>query len=431
MRLRSSYAALGSMVVAVVVNGCAQQPQQQVLTPPIPPSASASISPPAPTSAAAATDTPPKVPGVLAKRELIDELRCSAEMFRVGARSLFACGQDVLVPEGAQLRRDATLSAGLGLDASEWGGRRIAFLAGEFPNAAWAETMEVSGGGNSNTLRFFRWQKDRWVATGKSAELGGAEGRVVFAWTVDGMGALAGRAFESTRFFAFSGKPATVPALTPAKQSKAAQESYRCRSVMIAPQHAVQLAPGDVMVLSGQMCAIPGSPNDDNRMGVERLRVGHKQGEVTALPLPADLPAGVIWNVDAAAALSSTEVLVAASGFDSPSGDQPTKHFSYLARFDGNAWHLESAPFQRVTGLWAVSGTFAAFDDKSTLWLRRGGGWLPVEWAPSVAPAPADDAWARAPITQIIEADGAWWLVQQCEPQPGATTSRVYRFTLP
>lgn len=428
--LRSRYGALAFVVVAVVVNGCAQPPPQLVAPATSPASATAS-SAPAPSAPAAANVAPPKAPSVLAKRELVDELRCEAEMFRVGARSLLACGEDILVLEGAQLRLDATLSAGLGLVVNDLGGRRIAYMAGEFPDAAWAETLEVSGGGNAHTLRFFRWRKDRWVATGKSAELGGAEERVAFAWTADGMGVLAAKAFESTRFFAFSGKPAIAPSLTSAKQSKAAQEQYPCRSVMIAPQHAVQLAPGDVMVLSGQMCAIPGSPNEDTRMGVERLRVGQKQGEVTALPMPSDLPAGVIWNVDGAAALSSNEVLVAARGFDSPSGDQPTKHFSYLARFDGNAWHLESAPFQRVTGLWALGGSFAAFDDKATLWLRRSSGWLPVEWAPSTTPAPAEDAWARAPITQIIEADGASWLVQQSEPERGVTVSRVYRLTLP
>ena len=195
---------------------------------------------------------------------------------------------------------------------------------------------------------------------------------------------------------------------------------------MIAPEHAVQLSPGDVMVFSGQMCAIAGSPNDDNRMGVERLRAGQQQGEVTALPLPSDLPAGVLWNVTAAAALGPSEVWVAANGFDSPTGNERTKHFGYLGRFDGSAWHVESAPFKNVNQLWAVGGTFAALDVEGQLWLRRGSTWDTVDWPP-----PSADAWSSSTITQIVQVEGAIWLLQQTEQKPQGFASRIYRVTLP
>lgn len=361
------------------------------------------------------------------KRQLVGERACAAEVFAVEGRTLVGCGQELLVLEAGQLRSEPALARGLKLNVNSLGGRQLVSVAGRWPDSLWAATGEVSGGGNSHQLNFFRFRKHHWAKVGASVELGGAEGRVIFPWTADGLGALAARAFEPTRVFTFSTKPAAVPRLAKAVQSPAEREQYRCENMLIYPETWARLGPGDVMVFSGQLCGVPETGEHERRLGVERLRVGQAAGEVTLLPVPDDAPANTHWTVVASAALSQTEVLVAASGTPlEPSPSTPARSFMQLVRWDGANWRTKPSPLQ-ITGLWALGDRFAATDEQGVLWLGHEAQWTAVDWA---ADEPSADAWSKGRITQLVADEGAWWLVRQEELPQGVFRSRLYRLDL-
>jgi hypothetical protein len=387
------------------------------------------------TAAARAPRAAPEAPPIHAparatvKRRLVAERLCAAEVFAVEARTFVACGKELLFLEAGQLRSEPALTRGLELNVNSLGGRQLASVAGRWPDALWAATGEASGGGNSGRLNFFRFRKDRWVKAGASVELGGAEGRAIFPWTVDGLGALAARPFGATRFITFSAKPVANPRLTNAVQSQAEREQYRCESALIYPETWARLAPGDVMIFSGQLCGVAENEEDERRLGLERLRVGQATGEVTLLPVPDHAPASTHWAVIASAALSPAQVLVAANGtLTEPSPSTRARSFVHLVRWDGASWQAEPSPLREITGLWALGDRFAATDEQGVLWLEHDAKWTAVDW---LTDEPTSDAWSKGRITQLLAADGAWWLVRQAEVPPGATTSRVYRLDVP
>jgi hypothetical protein len=210
-------------------------------------------------------------------------------------------------------------------------------------------------------------------------------------------------------------------------QSKGDRESYPCQHALIAPETAVELTPGDVMIFAGQLCGVPSAPNASEaqarHLGVERLRAGQKQGEISLLPLPPGLPPQVFWNVDAAAALSATDALVAASGTGG--------HF-YLARWDGQGFSQQVTPFKTLSGLWAQAGAYWATDAFGGAWLWRRGEWLPIEWRAPVAQDAAAGS-RREEVSQLIAIDAeTTWLVKRFEPEARdqQVSSRVYRVRL-
>jgi hypothetical protein len=316
------------------------------------------------------------------------------------------------------------LAAGLGLGAPGVSPPQLVAMAGTWPESAWAATTEVSGNGNSSRLRFFRWQRARWAATGSGAELGGAMSGVVFPWSPNGLVALAPTPFGPTRVLAVGEGAASVPALSPALQSKEDRDSYYCKHALIAPEAWLELSPGDVMVLAGQLCGVPTAPNGASEqarhLGFERLRAGRKQGEIALLPAPSGLPADTFWNVDAAAARSATDAYVAASGTGG--------HF-YLAHYDGEQWRQQSAPFTTLRGLWAQGGAYWATDSFGTSWIRREGEWLSITWHAPVK-RDASEGPRREEVSQIVAIDAqTTWLVQR-EERGAEVTSRVYRMQL-
>lgn len=382
----------------------------------------------APRTAPEAPPTPEPARATL-KRRLIAERACEAEVFAVEGRTFVTCGQELLVLEAGQLRSEPTLTRGLELNVNPLGGRRLVSVAGRWPDALWAATGEVSGGGNSHQLNFFRFRKDRWAKVHASVELGGAEGRAIFPWTADGLAAIAARAFESTRFIAFSAKPVALPRLTKAMQSQAEREQYLCVNAMIYPETWARLGHGDVMIFSGQLCGVAGKGEHERWLGVERLRVGRATGELTLLPVPDDAPASMHWTVIASAALSPAQVLVVVSGIPTEhSPSTPARGFVQFVRWDGASWRAERSPLGEITGLWALDDRFAATDEQGALWLEQEAQWSAVDW---VTDEPSSDVWSSGRISQLLAADGAWWLVRQQEPRPGATSSRLYRLSVP
>lgn len=357
-----------------------------------------------------------------AELSLVTELACDAQLFAMRGRTVVWCGKSLLVVDQHGSLVDAPkLTMGLGVDAPGVSPPQLVAMAGQWPDAAWAAITEVSGNGNSSTLRFFRWQKERWVAASKGVEAGGPFTWVVFPWQ-RGMAALAPTPFGPTRVV--STGPSAVPALTLAVQSKADRDSYYCKHALIAPEASVELAPGDVMVFAGQLCGVPTAPNGSDvqarHLGIERLRAGQKQGEITLFPVPQDLPAEVFWNVDGAAALSATDALVAANGTGG--------HF-YLGRWDGQSFRRESPPFTTLTGLWAQAGAYWVTDSFGGSWLGRGGRWLPIEWRAPVARDAAEGP-RREAVSQIIALDAeTTWLVRR-EERGAEVSSRIYRVKL-
>lgn len=408
----------GVLFVAGLALGCgANQAPSSIAPPPSP------TTPGITTAAASSTIPPAPEPNTVgAELSLVAERRCELRLFVLKGRTIAWCAKDLLVvDESGSLVDEPTLAAGLGLDAPGISPPQHVAMAGRWPDAAWAATTEVSGNGNSSRLRFFRWRKARWVPSATAAELGGPMSWVVFPWQTDGMAALAPTPFGPTRVLSAA---AALPALTPAVQSKADRESYPCKHALIAPEAWVELSPGDVMVFAGQLCGVPTAPNGDavqaRHLGVERLRAGAKQGEITLLPVPSGLPADVFWNVDGAAALSATDAYVAAGGTGG--------HF-YLAHYDGEGWQQESAPFTTLSGLWAQAKAYWATDSLGTSWLRQDGRWLSIDWRAPIARDAAEGP-RHEVVSQIIALDEeTTWLVRR-EERGHEVTSRIYRVKL-
>ncbi|RYZ01333.1 MAG: hypothetical protein EOO73_35850 [Myxococcales bacterium] len=403
---------LGSFALAL---GCGPGPTP-TLRPSMPPAA---VSPERTAKAPAAA--PPAATTVRVALTSVTELPCELRLFTLSGKTFGVCGKGMLqADEGGSLQSAPQLAAGLELDAPGIAPPQLVAMAGEWPGSAWAATTVVSGNGNSSRLRLFRWRRDRWTPSGLSVELGGAMSWVVFPWLEDGMVALAPTPFGPTRVLAGTARPARLPALTLARQSPEDRASYPCKHALIAPEAALELSPGDVMVFAGQLCGVPAAPNGGDvqarHLGFERLRAGEKQGELALLPAPSGLPADVFWNVDGAAALSATDALVGASG----SGG-----LSYLARWDGQAWRREAATFATLTGLWARAGTYWATDAFGGAWLWRRDRWLRIDWRTPVTRDAAEGS-RNQKVTQLFAPnEQTTWLVQ-LEERGQEVTSRVY-----
>jgi hypothetical protein len=367
----------------------------------------------------------------------VSELSCDARVFVLSGRTFVACGTSLLfVDETRALKQDPSLVAGLKL-ATGVSPTEIVAMAGRWPDAAWLATNSVTGNGHTTQLRFYRWQKQRWVPAGKSVERGGAENLLVFPWR-DGLAAIASSAFSATKAVAVATEPGGVPLLTAAVQSKADKESYPCVHALIAPEASAELGPGDVMVFSGQLCGVPAQKNGDavgaRRIGFERLRAAAKRAELSLLVTPSDAPWDTVWNVTAAVALSPVEVWVAANGsYTPPATDAPRRNYAYLARWDGSAWHVEQAPSKNVASLWAAGGLLWAMDHDGSWWTRRRDGWSRVEWrAPAPAPARPDaPRLLDSEDSQLIAIDSETiWLVRRETRLGPEHTSRIYRVGL-
>lgn len=413
----------------VTLQACqaALAPSQVNAPPPAAVSASAALSAPA----AVAPPISPQ-PTTIAELSQLSELACDARIFILTGRTFVSCGPALLfLDEAHSLRRDAALAAGLGVDAAGVFPPRLVGMAGQWPNAAWAAIAEEAGN-NSVRLRFFRWRRDRWVASGSGVEVGVPMEWVVFPWQESGIAALAPTPYGPTRVLASSGKPGAVPALTPAVQTKAERGSYPCKHALVLPEAWAELAPGDVMVFSGQLCSVSTKNHADVGqmwgMGLERLRAGQKQGALTLLPLPSDAPVDMSWNVTGAAALSPSDACVAATGFGSQiAPDEPRR--GYLAHWNGQDWQQEVAPFTMLTGLWAQAGAFWALDQQGALWTRRRGRWSLIQWKKPRAPSVAEPAHSEQ-ISQLVAIDAEnIWLVRREERGP-EVTSRIYRLLL-
>jgi hypothetical protein len=307
----------------------------------------------------------------------------------------------------------------------------VAAITGKWPDAAWAAMVGVTGNGNSLESRFFRWRKDHWAPVGKPAVAAGAARWVVFPWKDDGIAALKPSVFGPTRVVAFSASSAAIPTLTRAVQSKLERDQYRCDNVMIAPEAWARLAPGDELIFSGQLCGAPSmGPGDvlgTRRLGLERLRAGQKQGEVTLLPMPSEMPPDMTWNVDGVAALSQTDALLAAHGTDNRSPPEAEgKVYGYIAHWDGTAWSIEHPPIDTFRAVWAHAGAYWAKDSAESLWLRRNGRWSVVGWTGG-EPRDSAAAWRNGYVSQILGDDqGATWLLHK-QPSGATNISRLYR----
>ncbi|HKO46390.1 MAG TPA: hypothetical protein VJV79_01620 [Polyangiaceae bacterium] len=374
----------------------------------------------------------PRAPNgvTLVERELISELVCDADVFAISGRMFVVCGKSLMVMDESQtLRSDPTLSQGLELGARSAVLPAVVAITGQWPDAAWAVTADVEGNGNSLQWRFFRWRKDHWVTSSTPPSMGGPARSVVFPWNKDGIAALMPSVFGPTRVLALSASRAAIPALTRAVQSKLEREQYPCEQVMIAPQVWARLAPGDVMVFSGQLCGVPSNGSHSlgaRQLGLERLRAGQKQGELMRLPMPSDMPLDMNWILDGAAALSETDVLFAARGTDNQSPPEKKGNvYGYIVHWNGTDWSIEEPPIKTLAALWAHADAYWATDGSGGLWLRRNGRWSVVKWTGA---DPRDTvAWRHGYVSQVVGQDtGVTWLLHK-EPSGSDNISRLYR----
>jgi hypothetical protein len=167
----------------------------------------------------------------------------------------------------------------------------------------------------------------------------------------------------------------------------------------------------------------------DHNKHLKRRRVGQKQGEVTLLPMPSDMPPDMNWKVAGAAALSQTDALVAAHGTNNQSPPKTTGNaYRYVAHWNGTGWSIEKPPFENLAALWAQGAAYWATDANGELWLRRNGRWSLVKWT-GVDPQDAA-AWRNGYIWQVVGegADVTWLLHKQ--PSGADKISRLYRVRL-
>lgn len=371
--------------------------------------------------------------GTRARLTLTRELPCAAEVFVLEGRSFVACDDAIFsVDERGELVAEPKLTAGLALAQSgDPFGRRIQAIAGRYPESAWALTVEVLDAevaGNSTRHRFFRWEKERWVASGPTLDRGGAEELVAFPWTKEGLAVVASQAWKATRAVGVVGKRTVpLPAFTKAEQTKDERANYACVTALLAPEAWVSLGPGDVLLFSGALCGVP-KVGVGSTLGFERLRAGETRSALSLIPVPDDAPPIANWRVLGAAALSSTHVWLAALGTGERSGpDERSRTYGLFATWDGENWTSEEPPFSSVTGVWSAGGALFVADETGALWRRVERNWSPVLWrkAPGLdAPKPNlrdDDR-----CTQLVApAEGTLWLVRQKSHQ-GETKSWVY-----
>lgn len=376
---------------------------------------------PEPSGSIAALATEAAAPTVDAVTSSSETLDCEATLFALRGRTLVACGAQLFaIDETSALARKESFDTGLNLSDDPLAPTRVAAMAGRWPDAAWALTLQALPDNNSQRLQFFRWRRNRWLPSGAALELGGAEAWVAFPWPIDGLAALAASAFGPTRAVTATFPKAPFPHLTAAVQSNAEREEYPCHHALIAPQAWASLGVGDVMVFSGQLCGPPlvssGSVTHGRYLGYEHFRHGETHGQLGLIELPQHPQGEGTWTVHAAAALSANEVFVAAQGTGLSSGDTSDSS-AHFVRWDGLRWRDEPAPFTVPAALWGIDGKLWAKDSQGKLWLRRRNQWARLVWEAS----PDDGA-----VSQVAKADsGHFWLVRRQERPNGDVVSRI------
>ncbi len=322
----------------------------------------------------------------------VAELPCGeARLHPLDGVTLLSCGKTLWEASAGGLRRTPEREAGLHPDEPDgiWG---ITAVAGAWPDAAWLSTTRSTT--YSGQSHFFRWRGARWEPT-SDANVDECTVGIV-PWSDGGaLGLVQPGLRHATRFV-----PIGVPAAKVPRFTAPAQPNDACRSRLSAEAFAV-LAPGDAMVLGGQICDPAGAaplPAVYAGLGAERLRVGEAQGSLAVVPTPAGVPGDATWKVTGAAVLSPTELWIAANSYVEPRG-----HVPLLARWDGARFTLERPPNGAVLEqLWAERPALLwATDLEGGLWRGRGGRWQRVEGPPlgrddritTVLARAADDVW--------------------------------------
>lgn len=329
---------------------------------------------------------------MLAAFDRVAELPCGeASLHALDGITLLSCGKTLWEIGAGALRRTPEREAGLHPADPDliWA---ITTVAGAWPDAAWLSTTRSTT--YSGQSHFFRWTGTRWKPAGDAAPDEGTVG--IVPWSDGGaLGLVQPGLRRTTRFVPIGVPAAKVPRFTaPARPNDA------CRARVWAEAFAV-LAPGDGMVLGGQICDTAGAAPSEAvyaGLGAERFRVGETQGSLAVVPTPAGLPEDVTWEVTSAVVLSPTELWLAANAHVEPRGRVPL-----LARWDGARFTLERPPTEAgLEQLWAERPALLwATDLEGGLWRGRGERWQRVEgpprgrddrvtavWAPA-----ADDVW--------------------------------------
>jgi hypothetical protein len=295
-----------------------------------------------------------------------------------GALLVDAAGFLAVLGDGP-LRQSPAVMKGLEKGAS-------GHLLGAYPDAAWLVANDGA----------YRWTGDRW----KSEDLARERETVLAITAWDNKSAIAaiGAPGNDMRFALASGKPgAAVPVPAPADprvnaadhaEPPTADEGEPCK-VRMKPREVVLAGlPSGELVAAGYTC----EPVGHGGAIVERWGSQQTQGTVEALPHGEG---GASPRVVGIVARSATEIVVY--------GGVGVPPAPYLARFDGAAWTLDSAPFG------AAVETLAASDD-GTWWAASAG---------TVWRKPARAAWEQVPLPAGLVTHAAW-------PRPGTNPPEVW-----
>jgi hypothetical protein len=318
--------------------------------------------PPAPTSAA---------PSAVSPFYVVGELPTEVTLYPAGDRAFLASQAGIeLAITGDEVVQDPLLQRGLP-DLTEM--FTVDGVAGRWPDSLWLSTTHPSGRTGFSSL--WQWDGKKWLKKQSTVE-----SHIVVAmqpWVGGRMLAVeqASMMFDAS-FLVLSGdRKITVPQFSKAKTT----DDFSFCTTQLRVEAFAALPSGHLFA-AGQRCDPRTEALDP---AVERWAPGQKQSVLDVLPATRESgdPGQAGWSVTALAAVSASEVYLAAE--KDVWSEQQKQHqlTEYFARFDGSTWQSQPVPIPGgVHGLWAqLDGVLWALGPEQQLWSRSASGaWAPV-----------------------------------------------------
>jgi len=283
---------------------------------------------------------------------------------------------------------------------------------GEWPKSAWIEATDAEG--KTKMYKWFdslggRWEPQEILREGESLLDIGVVGESVVA-------AIA-MPSNDIRFFLAGGKGGVLPAPAGVKKAEAPageggeavpsdtppEEDKSCK-VKMSPTAQLRLAG----TKAGEAFAAGFECKDAGGSGapiVERWEAKKARGTVETLPAPAT---GSL-SLGGVVALSGTDAWVYGNAGDAP----------YLAHWDGKAWALEKAPFQKAIGAMVAADDGALFvAAKDGLYTKKSGGaWEAVALPKAAEGFEPTGVYARTSSDVWVsgKAGGKWLLLRSAK----------------
>ncbi len=341
----------------------------------------------------------------------VASLACDAEPKLVGLsdRVLFACDEVLYTLGGNGMQLLARLP---GLD--EHRDQTISDVAQTTSGQLWVVSTEWAEGGGAAVNRAHRFEGGRLQPSG--APFGGLGRASLFSWGLDSVLGVVPDPPGQVRMVVF-GEPAPVPKLTAAEPP----QHDSCQVQMRGVERGLQVASGDVLLLTGQVCSTERDERGQATVvnlgpGVERLRRQAPAGVLEIPPLrpvandsaPEAAQAGALWMIDAATVLGPRSFVVALRRFDGPSH---VALQTLLLRHDDGSWKVDPTAEGRVS--------FLTSDTNERLWGidHDGGLWREL---PSGRQRVEPELAAGQEVIQMVFTRQGTWLLAAAHGAPKA-----------